>query len=63
MSNLPTTKAVDLTLNDEWLTILFNQPEKRNALTEELTSDIKSVLGSIKAVSYTHLTLPTIYSV
>ena len=33
MSNLPTTKAVDLTLNDEWLTILFNQPEKRNALT------------------------------
>ena len=48
MSNLPTTKAVDLTLNDEWLTILFNQPEKRNALTEELTSDIKNVLGSIK---------------
>ena len=48
MSELPETKAVNLTLNDEWLTISFNQPEKRNALTEELTSDIKNVLGSIK---------------
>ena len=34
MNNLPETKAVDLVLNDEWLTISFNQPEKRNALTE-----------------------------
>ena len=48
MNNLPETKAVDLVLNDEWLTISFNQPEKRNALTEELTSDIKNVLGSIR---------------
>ena len=35
MSNLPTTKDVDLTLNDEWLKILFNKHEKRNAIKEE----------------------------
>ena len=48
MTELPSTKAVDLKLSDEWLTISFNQPEKRNALTEELTSDIRNVLSSIE---------------
>ena len=48
MTDLPSTKAVDLKLSDEWLTISFNQPEKRNALTEELTSDIRNVLSSIE---------------
>ena len=39
MSDLPNTKACNVQLEDEWLTISFNQPEKRNALTEELTTD------------------------
>ena len=30
MSNLPNTKACNVQLEDEWLTISFNQPEKRN---------------------------------
>ena len=41
MTNLPDTKAIKLELNNEWLTISLNQPEKRNALTEELSAEIK----------------------
>ena len=47
MTNLPTTSAAKLQLDDEWLTISFNQPEKRNALTEELTKDIKETFDAI----------------
>ena len=48
MSNLPNTKACNVQLEDEWLTISFNQPEKRNALTEELTTDIKNIFDSVR---------------
>ena len=48
MTNLPDTKAIKLELNNEWLTISLNQPEKRNALTEELSSEIKKTLDSVK---------------
>ena len=44
MTALPKTTACICNINDEWLTISFNQPEKRNALTEELTKDIKNIL-------------------
>ena len=30
---------------------------------EELTESIEMYMGRLKSVSYTHLTLPTIYSV
>ena len=48
MSNLPNTKACNVQLEDEWLTISFNQPEKRNALTEELTTDIKNIFDAFR---------------
>ena len=48
MSNLPNTKACNVQLEDEWLTISFNQPEKRNALTEELTTDIKNIFDAVR---------------
>ena len=48
MSELPEVKAVKLDLEDEWLTISFNQPEKRNALTEELTNDLKNIIETTK---------------
>tara|TARA_B100000686_G_scaffold100162_1_gene107422 strand:+ start:647 stop:1453 length:807 start_codon:yes stop_codon:yes gene_type:complete len=48
MNKLPKTSATKLQLEDEWLTISFNQPEKRNALTEELTKDIKEIFSVIK---------------
>ncbi|SVB70866.1 uncharacterized protein METZ01_LOCUS223720, partial [marine metagenome] len=48
MTNLPETRVTNLDLNNEWLTISFNQPEKRNALTEELTKDINEVFDLIR---------------
>ena len=48
MTALPKTTACICNINDEWLTISFNQPEKRNALTEELTTDIKNILDLLK---------------
>ena len=44
MTTLPETKACKVNIENEWLTISFNQPEKRNALTSELTDDIKNLL-------------------
>ncbi len=43
MTTLPETKACKVNIENEWLTISFNQPEKRNALTSELTDDIKNI--------------------
>ena len=48
MPSLPKTSAIKLVVENEWLTISFNQPEKRNALTAELTSEIIDTLNSIK---------------
>jgi isohexenylglutaconyl-CoA hydratase len=48
MTNLPETNAIKLELNNEWLTISLNQPEKRNALTEELSREIKETLSAVK---------------
>ncbi len=48
MTNLPKTSASDVNLDNGWLTISFNQPEKRNALTEELSKDIKEIFDAIK---------------
>ena len=43
-------------------TITLNRPEKRNALSDNLTPALRQVLLDLEtnnAVSYTHLTLPT----
>ena len=48
MTALPKTTACICSINDEWLNISFNQPEKLNALTEELTTDIKNILDLFK---------------
>ena len=36
MTTLPTTKAIELELQGSWLTIWFNQPERRNPLTDQV---------------------------
>lgn len=41
MADLPDTKTIDLELEGEWLTIWFNEPEKRNPLTIERTREIR----------------------
>lgn len=47
MAQLPTTTAIECELKSGWLTIWLNQPESRNALSQELTSDLMRVLESV----------------
>ncbi len=46
MAQLPATTAIECELKSGWLTIWFNQPESRNALSQELTADLMRVLES-----------------
>ena len=48
MKNLPKVYNCILELDQEWLTIWFNIPEKRNALSDELLNDLLLVFKSIK---------------
>ena len=48
MTTLPETKACKVNIENEWLTISFNQPEKRNALTSELTDDVKNIFEAAR---------------
>ena len=48
MKQLPKTKNCKLELENDWLTIWFNNPEKRNALSEELLTEIRTTLKSVK---------------
>jgi len=49
MTKLPETKYCILDLDNGWLTIWFNRPEKRNALSDELLIDIKNTLKSVES--------------
>ena len=44
MDALPDTTKVLTTLDGGWLTVTLNEPEKRNALSAELTTDLNAVL-------------------
>jgi isohexenylglutaconyl-CoA hydratase len=48
MTTLPATTAVQTELKSGWLTIWFNQPESRNALSAELTGDLMAVLTAVR---------------
>ena len=39
MATLPETKTLALDLEQGWLTVWFNQPERRNPLTDEAVED------------------------
>ena len=47
MIKLPKTKKCILELEDNWLTIWFNRPEKRNALSDSLLKEIHVTLSSV----------------
>ena len=47
MKNLPKTENCILELENDWITIWFNRPKKRNALSENLLNDISSTLSAI----------------
>ena len=48
MTTLPVTKSLILDLKDGWLTIWFNSPENRNALSAELSSELRDTLLSVR---------------
>lgn len=48
MVHLPTTTAVECELKSGWLTIWFNQPQSRNALSQELTGDLMRTLQAVE---------------
>jgi isohexenylglutaconyl-CoA hydratase len=48
MVTLPAVTALQLEEKSGWLTIWFNQPENRNALSVELTTDLLNVLAAVR---------------
>ena len=62
---------IELTIADDVATIVLNAPRKLNALNMDDLEELSRVyleaeraeVRALVAVSYTHLTLPTIYSV
>ena len=48
MINLPKTERILLEFKDDWLTLSFNHLESRNALSQQLTDEVRLTLESIK---------------
>ena len=48
MAALPETQSVELELQDGWLTVWFNQPERRNPLTDEVVNDLARVFAAVR---------------
>ena len=48
MSNLPETQNLVLEQSGGWLTIWFNRPEARNALSKELMDELRAVLRAVR---------------
>ncbi len=48
MPKLPETSQIELEQNGSVLTLWLNQPETRNALTEQMTSEIHATLDAIR---------------
>ena len=48
MTNLPKTVNILLEQEAGWLTIWFNRPDNRNALSKELTTELKEVLNAVR---------------
>lgn len=48
MTTLPKTTKIINEISDGWLTIWFNSPENRNALSTELTADLTATLEAVQ---------------
>ncbi|MGB0921310.1 MAG: enoyl-CoA hydratase/isomerase family protein [Alphaproteobacteria bacterium] len=48
MTNLPNTKDIELELADGWLTLWFNRPDNRNALTQTLGDELRDVFAAVR---------------
>ncbi|WP_411816563.1 enoyl-CoA hydratase/isomerase family protein [Hyphococcus sp. DH-69] len=47
MASLPPSETLILEIDDGWLQIRFNRPEARNALSDEMASDLMGVLQRV----------------
>ena len=47
MTQLPQTKTIDLVLTNNWLTVWFNQPERRNPLTDAVVHELIAVCDAL----------------
>lgn len=47
MTELPSTQFIDLALADDWLTVWFNQPERRNPLTDDVVRELVSLCDAL----------------
>jgi len=48
MVKIPQTESIVTNLENSWLTISFNRPEKRNALSRQLIMDIFQILETVR---------------
>ena len=48
MTVLPETRSVQLELEEGWLTVWFNQPERRNPLTDDVVDDLETICAAIE---------------
>jgi len=48
MTALPDTKSILLELDQGWLTIWFNTPENRNALSDQLAGELRATLEAVR---------------
>jgi isohexenylglutaconyl-CoA hydratase len=48
MTRLPDTSATALELDDGWLRVWFDRPDRRNALSAELAGDLVTVLEAVR---------------
>lgn len=48
MTALPQTEKIDLNLDAGWLTIWFNTPENKNALSDELAGELRAALETVR---------------
>ena len=48
MVKIPKTESIITNLENSWLTISFNRPEKRNALSRQLIMDIFQILETVR---------------
>ena len=48
MTTLPHTQSVECELEAGWLTVWFNQPEKRNPLTDDVVADLQRLCDALQ---------------
>lgn len=48
MTTLPRTQSIELEQNGAWLTVWFNQPERRNPLTDEVVEELTAVCLAVR---------------